>query len=141
MYSDDDDEAQARAIDAYHERRNEELYEEHMHQQEMERLFEANIFKEYLASADAEVPLIVQFGSEGCSFCPKATLDLDTAIKTYAFEWKYEDISSDLAEGLEVVALPALLVFHDTQRYTLYQRLRDNEVTSVIWEHCETRHG
>lgn len=127
------------AIDAYHERRNEELYEEYLHQQKMERLFEAELFTEHLAGADANMPLIVQFGNEQCAFCPKATLDLHAATKTHAFKWKYEDIFSGLAEELEVAALPALLVFHNTEHYTLYERLRDNEVTNVIWEHCDTR--
>ena len=88
----------------------------------------------------APLPLVVQFGSERCAMCPKATLDLDKAKKSHDFEWRYEDATtSTFAEELDVTALPALLVFHDAFNYTLYQKLRDTDVTEIVKEHCPPR--
>ena len=84
--------------------------------------------------------LVVQFGSEQCALCPKATLDLDKAKKSHDFVWRYEDATtSSFAEELEVTALPALLVFHDAFNYTLYQKLRGTDVVEIIKEHCPPR--
>jgi len=86
------------------------------------------------------LPLVVQFGSEQCALCPQATLDLDALKKSYDFLWHYQDaINSTIAEELDVTGLPALLVFHDTSNYTLYQRLRNTDVTEIIKEHCPPR--
>lgn len=86
------------------------------------------------------MPLIVQFGSEQCALCPQATLDIDKAKKEYEFRWTYEDApTSPLAEELDVAALPAVLVFHDKENYVLYQKLRGDEVTEIIKEHCKPR--
>ena len=88
----------------------------------------------------APLPLVVQFGSEHCALCPKATLDLDVAKKSYDFAWQYEDATtSTLAEELDVTALPALLVFHDVYNYTLYQKLRGTDVVEILKEHCPPR--
>ena len=90
--------------------------------------------------ANSSVPLVVQFGSEQCALCPKATLDLDAAQKQYHFEWRHEDaIISSLAEDLEVAALPALLVFCDHFNYTVYQKLRNDQVLEVVKFHCHPR--
>ena len=100
------------------------------------------LLQTYLANrpGNSSVPLVVQFGSEQCVLCPKATLDLDAAQKNYYFEWRHEDaITSTLAEELEVLALPALLVFRDHFNYTLYQKLRDNQVLEVVKFHCQPR--
>lgn len=89
---------------------------------------------------NSSVPLVVQFGSEQCALCPKATLDLDAAQKNYHFEWRHEDATtSSLAEELEVVALPALLVFSDHFNYTVYQKLRNDQVLEVVKFHCRPR--
>ncbi len=86
------------------------------------------------------MPLIVQFGSERCALCPQATLDIDKAKKEYEFRWTYHDApTSTLAEELDVAALPAMLVFHDKGNYVLYQKLRGDEVTEIIKEHCKPR--
>tara|TARA_B100001094_G_scaffold331891_1_gene401802 strand:- start:3778 stop:4140 length:363 start_codon:yes stop_codon:yes gene_type:complete len=95
-----------------------------------------------LAKQSAQMPLVVQFGSESCALCPKATLDIDNAKRSHDFEWKYEDVfksDSGLAEELGVTALPALLVLHDVFNHTLYQKLRGNDVTDIIKDHCQTR--
>lgn len=85
-------------------------------------------------------PLVVQFGSEQCALCPQATLDVDCAMKRYEFKWKYEDApTSSLAEELDVAMLPALLVFHSSSCYTLYQKLRGTNVAEIIKEHCKPR--
>ena len=90
--------------------------------------------------ANSSVPLVVQFGSEQCVLCPKATLDLDAAQKQYHFEWRHEDATiSSLAEELEVTALPALLVFRDPLNYAVYQKLRNQDVMEVVKEHCQPR--
>lgn len=95
--------------------------------------------QEFETHVDAGMPLLVQFGSEWCALCPQATLDLHAAVKDYEFRWTYEDASSDLSQELEVVALPALLVFHDKTRYVLYQKLRGSDIKDVIREHCPPR--
>ena len=83
------------------------------------------------------MPLIVQFGSECCALCPQATLDMDLASKSYAFKWMYEDATTSiLAEELQVTALPALFVFHDQNRYKLYEKLRGTNIVDVIKQHC-----
>ena len=85
---------------------------------------------------------MIQFGSEQCALCPKATLDLDVAIKTYRFKWIYEDVftsETGLAEEFNVTALPALFVFHSSDRFELYQKLRGDEVARIIKEHCVPR--
>lgn len=88
----------------------------------------------------ADTPLVVQFGSERCALCPQATLDIDKAKKTHEFRWTYKDApTSPLAEELGVAALPAVLVFHNETNYVLYQKLRGDEVTNVIKEHCKPR--
>ena len=100
------------------------------------------LLQTFLADRDANssVPLVVQFGSEQCALCPKATLDLDAAQKQYHFEWRHEDVTtSSLAEELEVTALPALLVFRDPLNYAVYQKLRNDDVTEVVKEHCPPR--
>ena len=85
------------------------------------------------------MPLLVQFGSDQCALCPQATLDLHAAVKDYDFRWTYEDASSELSQELEVAALPAVLVFHDKTRYTLYQKLRGADVKALVKEHCPPR--
>ena len=107
-----------------------------------EAVFGSGLFREHTASADAAMPLVIQFGSEQCALCPQATLDLDVASKTHHFVWKYVDVfkaEHDLAEELNVTALPALFVFHDAGRYTLYQKLRGTDVAEIIKEHCMPR--
>ena len=92
------------------------------------------------ATLNVATPLVVQFGSEQCALCPKATLDLDAAQKVRSFEWKYHDATtSEFAEELEVTALPAMLVFHDLYNYTLYQKLRGSDITELIEEQCPPR--
>ena len=92
------------------------------------------------ATLDVPTPLVLQFGSENCALCPKATLDIDAAQNFRSFEWKYNDAtSSELAEELEVTALPAMLVFHDLYNYTLYQKLRGLDIKEVIEEQCPPR--
>lgn len=92
------------------------------------------------ATLDVATPLVLQFGSEQCALCPKATLDLDAAQKVRSFEWQYHDaITSELAEELGVTALPAMLVFQDLDNYTLYQKMRGSDVTDVIEEQCPPR--
>jgi len=92
------------------------------------------------ATLDVATPLVIQFGSEQCALCPKATLDIDAAQNFRSFEWKYNDAtSSELAEELEVTALPAMLVFHDLYNYTLYQKLRGLDIKEVIEEQCPPR--
>ena len=89
---------------------------------------------------EAGVPLVVQFGSEQCALCPQATLDVDCAMKRYEFEWKYEDAhTSSLAEALDVAMLPAILVYHSAECYTLYQKLRGTNVMEIVKEHCKPR--
>jgi len=103
---------------------------------------EHELIRSYLAERpeNASAPLVVQFGSEQCALCPKATLDLDAAMKNYRFEWQHEDATtSSLAEELEVVALPALLVLRDAFNYTLYQKLRNDDVLQVVKFHCQPR--
>ena len=100
------------------------------------------LLRTFLADREpnSSVPLVVQFGSELCALCPKATLDLDAAQKTYQFEWRHENVTtSSLAEELEVVALPALLVFSDHFNYTVYQKLRNDQVLEVVKFHCQPR--
>ena len=100
------------------------------------------LLQTFLADRDANssVPLVVQFGSEQCALCPKATLDLDAAQKQYHFEWRHEDATtSSLAEELEVTALPALLVFRDHFNYSVYQKLRNDQVLEVVKFHCQPR--
>ena len=92
------------------------------------------------ATLDVPTPLVVQFGSEQCALCPKATLELDAAQKVRSFDWKYMDAtSSELAEELEVTALPAMLIFHDLYTYTLYEKLRGSDIKELIEEHCPPR--
>ena len=100
------------------------------------------LLQTYLADRleNSSAPLVVQFGSEQCILCPKATLDLDAAIKTHHFVWKHENVfTSSLAEELEVTALPALLVFRDPFNYAVYQKLRNDDVMEVVREHCQPR--
>ena len=103
------------------------------------------MIKDYISTLSKQsvpMPLLVQFGSESCALCPKATLDIDNAKKSHNFEWKYEDVfksDSGLAEELGVAALPALLVLHDVLNYTLYQKLRGTDVADIIKTHCQTR--
>ena len=103
------------------------------------------MIKDYISTLPKQslpMPLVVQFGSDACALCPKATLDIDCAKKSYNFEWKYEDVlksDSGFAEELGVTALPALLVLHDVFDYTLYQKLRGTDVTDIIKTHCQTR--
>ena len=107
-----------------------------------EAIFGSGLFREHTDSAHAAMPLVIQFGSEQCALCPQATLDLDGASKTHHFVWKYVDVfktEHDLAEELNVTALPALFVFHDAERYTLYQKLRGTDVVEIIKEHCMPR--
>lgn len=102
----------------------------------------SGLFREHTDGAHAAMPLVIQFGSEQCALCPQATLDLDVAIKTHHFVWKYVDVfkaEHDLAEELDVTALPALFIFHDAHRYTLYQKLRGTDVAEIIKEHCMPR--
>ena len=92
------------------------------------------------ATLDVATPLVIQFGSENCALCPKATLDIDAAQNFRSFEWQYHDATtSELAEELEVTALPAMLVFHDLYNYTLYQKLRGLDIKEVIEEQCPPR--
>ena len=107
-----------------------------------EALFDSGHFREHRDSAQGCMPLIIQFGSEQCALCPKATIDMTDAVKAYDFVWKYEDVfksETELAEELNVTALPALLVFHDRCNYKLYQKLRGEDVTKIVRDHCKPR--
>ena len=119
-----------------------EVPKKHQSVEDWEAIFTSGPFRKHMNSSDAAVPLVIQFGSEQCALCPQATLYLDGASKTHHFVWEYEDVftsESGLAEELNVTALPALLVFHDADRFTLYQKLRGTEVLDVIKEHCVPR--
>lgn len=107
-----------------------------------EAIFDEGLFREHANSASAQLPLVIQFGSEQCALCPQATLDLDAAIKSHNFVWKYEDVfksEMELAEQLNVTALPALFVFHSATQHMLYQKLRGADVLEVIKKHCLPR--
>ena len=109
---------------------------------DLDNLFDLSHFQEHRDSAQRGMPLIIQFGSEQCALCPKATIDMTDAVKAYDFVWKYEDVfksETDLAAELNVTALPALFVFHDRSNYKLYQKLRGEDVTTIVKEHCKPR--
>lgn len=119
-----------------------EVPEKHHDVEDWGATFTSGPFREHADSSNAAAPLVIQFGSEQCALCPQATLLLDGASKTHHFVWKYEDVftsETGLAEELNVTALPALFVFHDADRFTLYQKLRGTEVLDVIKEHCMPR--
>ena len=107
-----------------------------------EAFFDSAYFREHRDGAQEGMPLIIQFGSEQCALCPKATIDMTDAVKVYDFVWKYEDVfksETELAAELNVTALPALFVFHDQSNYKLYQKLRGEDVTTIVKEHCKPR--
>ena len=90
--------------------------------------------------APPKKPVVVQFGTEACKLCPEASERLSKLAKLYEFEWHYMDATvSQLAEELQVTKLPAVLVFHSTDRYKLYQQLRGNEVDQAIHAQCQMR--
>ena len=61
-------------------------------------------------------------------------------MDTHHFEWHYMDATiSELAEELEVTKLPAIVVVHAADRYTLYQQLRDDDVDRAIAAECQPR--
>ena len=79
--------------------------------------------------------ILVQFGSNSCVHCPALTLVLDSVSRLRSFTWVYRDaFACDLAETLEISALPAVLVFHNKDDWTVYQRLRGNDVVSIVEE-------
>jgi len=84
----------------------------------------------------------MQFGSEQCALCPKATLDIDYAQKSFVFRWEYRDVlssGSDIAEELEIVQLPAVLVFRSPTDYKVYQKLRGADIFAIIKENFKPR--
>tara|TARA_X000001036_G_scaffold342367_1_gene321862 strand:- start:535 stop:885 length:351 start_codon:yes stop_codon:yes gene_type:complete len=90
--------------------------------------------------APPKKPLVVQFGTAACKLCPDASMRIHELAKIYHFEWHYMDATiSQLAEELQVTKLPAVLVFHSADRYTLYQQLRGDEVDQAINAQCEKR--
>jgi len=85
-------------------------------------------------------PVVVQFTTEVCALCPDATLRIDACIKTHDFEWHIDNaFTSALAEELEVVALPAVLVFHSIERHKVYQKLRGDDVTKILQAESQPR--
>lgn len=90
--------------------------------------------------APPKKPVVVQFGTVACKLCPEASERLNNLVKVYHFEWHYMDATlSQLAEELQVTKLPAVLVFHSTDRYRLYQQLRGDEVDRAIQAQCERK--
>lgn len=95
-----------------------------------------------LTGVAAQQPLLLQFGSEQCALCPQATLDIDSAQKSFVFKWEYRDVLSDvlgIAEELEIVQLPAVLVFRSATDFKVYQRLRGTDIRAIIKENFEPR--
>ena len=95
-----------------------------------------------LRGVAAQEPLLLQFGSEQCALCPQATLDIDAAQKSFVFKWEYRDVlttGSDIAEELDIVQLPAVLVFRSATDYKVYQRLRGDDIRAIIKENFEPR--
>lgn len=85
-------------------------------------------------------PLVVQFGTHSCALCPEASKRIHELVETHQFEWHYMDATtSQLAEELEVTKLPAIVVVHSEDRYTLYQQLRGDDVDKAIAAECEKR--
>ena len=129
-------EAPDRVTERYHDFPSDEV------DHDWEALFDSGYFREHTDSAQGGMPLIIQFGSEQCALCPAATIDMSDAAKVYDFVWKYEDVfksETELAEELNVTALPALFVSHDQSNYKLYQKLRGDDVTAIVKEHCKPR--
>ena len=85
-------------------------------------------------------PIVLQFGTQACVLCPDASQRINRLMATHHFEWHYMDATlSQLAEELQVTKLPAVLVFHSTDRYRLYQQLRGDEVDRAIQAQCERK--
>ena len=129
-------EADDQVTERYHDFPSDEI------DNDLEAVFDSGYFREHKDSAQGVMPLIVQFGSEQCALCPKATIDMADAVKAYDFVWKYEDVfksETELAAELNVTALPALFVFHDQFKYKLYQRLRGDDVGTIVKAHCKPR--
>lgn len=93
-----------------------------------------------VVASPKKAPLVVQFGSQACVLCPDASQRINKLMETHHFEWHYMDATiSQLAEELEVTKLPAIVVVHAADRYTLYQQLRDDDVNRIIDQECEKR--
>ena len=93
-----------------------------------------------VVASPKKAPLVVQFGSQACVLCPAASQRINKLMETHHFEWHYMDATiSQLAEELEVTKLPAIVVVHAADRYTLYQQLRDDDVDRIIDQECEKR--
>tara|TARA_Y100000589_G_scaffold327593_1_gene369758 strand:- start:261 stop:590 length:330 start_codon:yes stop_codon:yes gene_type:complete len=93
-----------------------------------------------VVAALKKAPLVVQFGSQACVLCPAASQRLHKLMETHHFEWHYMDATiSELAEELEVTKLPAIVVVHAADRYTLYQQLRNDDVDRAIAAECQPR--
>ena len=102
--------------------------------------FESELFKGHMSGQDAAKTLLVQFGSEQCALCPQATQSIDDAQKDFEFKWVYHDaLTSELAEELNITALPAILFFRSPTNYQTYQKLRGTDVTEKIKAHCDRR--
>tara|TARA_B100000795_G_C22708078_1_gene402401 strand:- start:72 stop:449 length:378 start_codon:yes stop_codon:yes gene_type:complete len=112
----------------------------HAHDCQVQDPLELPCLQEYCK--DATQPLLMQFGSEQCALCPKATLDIDYAQKSFVFRWEYRDVlssGSDIAEELEIVQLPAVLVFRSPTDYKVYQKLRGADIFAIIKENFKPR--
>ena len=102
--------------------------------------FESGLFKDHMSGQDADKTLLIQFGSEQCALCPQATHDIDYAQKDFEFKWVYHDaLKSELAEELNIAALPAILFFRSPTNYQTYQKLRGADVAEKIKAHCARR--
>ena len=102
--------------------------------------FESGLFKDHMTGQDAAKTLLIQFGSEQCALCPQATYDIDGAQKDFEFKWVYHDaLTSELAEELNITALPAILFFRSPTNYQTYQKLRGADVAEMIKLHCDRR--
>ena len=102
--------------------------------------FESELFTGHMSGQDADKTLLIQFGSEQCALCPQATHDIDYAQKDFEFKWVYHDaLKSELAEELNITALPAILFFRSPTNYQTYQKLRGADVAEKIKAHCARR--
>ena len=102
--------------------------------------FESVLFKDHMSGQDAAKTLLIQFGSEQCALCPQATHEIHEAQKDFEFKWVYHDaLTSELAEELNITALPAILFFRSPTDYQTYQKLRGTDVAEKIRAHCARR--
>jgi len=93
-----------------------------------------------LFTATRTGPVVVQFSTEACALCPDATLQIDAVAKTHDFVWHIDNaFTSTLAEELEVHALPAVLVFHSIDKFSVHQKLRGDDVTRILHAECTPR--